>query len=141
MNAPVVALSFAGHADRFAPGEALTVEHQVEHATPGQVVAVELSVLWRTEGKGDEDIGVHLFKRYEPGSPEWRAGGPTRFTTQLPRSPLSYDGAIVKIKWCVRGRAFLHDGKEIVHERQFFLGHVKAPPATAAYEPAPVLLY
>ena len=31
------------------------------------VKAVELSVLWYTEGKGEEDLAVHFFDRFEPG--------------------------------------------------------------------------
>ena len=89
-----------------------------------EVRAAELSVLWYTEGKGDEDIGVHHFERLsaEEGTVvaprEW-----ARFLVRLPRSPLSYDGVIVKVCWCVRVRAFW-DAGEAVGEAPFRLGDV-----------------
>ena len=89
-------------------------------------------MLWHTEGKGDEDMAVHEFWRRDaddgrPLDPR----RPERFSTTLPNSPLSYDGQIVKVRWCVRVRVFPHRGKEIVGEKGFQLGDV--PPS----EPAP----
>ncbi|HVX63597.1 MAG TPA: hypothetical protein VHC19_23445, partial [Pirellulales bacterium] len=52
---------------------------------------------------------------------------PQRFSIKLPRSPLSYQGIIVKIQWCVRVRVFLPRGKELLAEAPFQLGAV--PPA------------
>ena len=57
---------------------------------------------------------------------------PQRFSTTLPRSPLSYDGQIVKIRWCVRVRAFLQRGKEVVGQKVFRLGNVSPTPCDAA---------
>jgi hypothetical protein len=42
----------------------------------------------------------------------------------LPASPLSYHGAILSIRWCVRVRAFLDRDREVVGERGFVLGNV-----------------
>jgi hypothetical protein len=42
----------------------------------------------------------------------------------LPNSPLSYDGVILRIRWCVRLRAFLTRGKQLVEQRTFRLGNV-----------------
>jgi hypothetical protein len=49
---------------------------------------------------------------------------PRRFSTVLPASPLSYDGEIVKICWCVRLRLFLPQGQEALTEVPFRLGNV-----------------
>jgi hypothetical protein len=49
---------------------------------------------------------------------------PRRFSTVLPASPLSYDGEIVKICWCVRLRIFLPQGQESLAEVPFRLGSV-----------------
>ena len=95
--------------------------------------AAELSVLWYTAGQGEEDMAVHHFERLvdEPGRPlDLRV--PHRFATVLPPSPLSYDGRIVKVCWCVRLRLFLPQGQESVAEVPFRLGNVPA----AASEPA-----
>jgi hypothetical protein len=82
-------------------------------------------VLWHTEGKGDEDMAVHEFWRCdaEDGRPI-DASKPERFSTTLPNSPLSYEGQIIKLRWCVRVRAFPSRGKEVVGEKVFQLGNV-----------------
>jgi hypothetical protein len=97
--------------------------------------AVELSILWYTAGKGEEDMAVHHFERLvdEPLRPlDLRV--PRRFATMLPASPLSYDGVIVKICWCVRLRVFLTPGQETMSEMPFRLGTVPTaqimPPTT-----------
>ena len=60
---------------------------------------------------------------------------PDRFSTTLPQSPLSYDGQIVKIRWCVRVRVIFKRGRDLVADKVFRLGNV--PPAKpAAVEPA-----
>jgi hypothetical protein len=47
-----------------------------------------------------------------------------QFETTLPNSPLSYEGTIVKVVWCVRVRVFLDRGKEFSAEWPFQLGRV-----------------
>ena len=92
---------------------------------------MEVSVLWHTEGKGDEDLAVHDFRRLsaENGDPI-DPRRPGRFSTVLPNSPLSYRGVIVKIRWCVRVRVFLTRGREVVGELHFRLGEVLPPRST-----------
>jgi len=122
---PAVNVRFDADAEVFAPGETLAGDYRVGGVRPDELRAVELSVLWHTEGKGDEDLSVHEFARRsaeEGHLPE--PGERVRFETKLPLSPLSYDGAIVKILWCVRVRVFLQGGKEVVGERRFRLGRV-----------------
>jgi len=85
-------------------------------------------VLWHSEGKGEEDIGVHFFERRLPSDAENGDLRPMRrLRTRLPNSPLSYAGAIVSVRWCVRLRLFLRRGRELVVEQPFLLGSV--PPA------------
>ncbi|MCI0332004.1 MAG: hypothetical protein L0228_02110 [Planctomycetes bacterium] len=113
----------------YQPGDRLTGRFMVDGTQPWQARAAELSVLWYTAGKGDEDMSVHHFERIvdEPARPlDLRM--PHRFATVLPTSPLSYDGEIVKVCWCVRLRIFLPQGQESVAETAFRLGSV--PPAT-----------
>ncbi len=112
----------------YRPGDSLSGQYSLEGVPPSDVRAVELSVLWHTEGKGDEDMSVHYFERVEPqnGQPiDLRH--PRRFTTALPNSPLSYEGLIVKICWRVRVRVFLPRGKELSYEVAFRLGSVPQP--------------
>ena len=72
-------------------------------------------------------MAVHFFERVtadESGQIDFLR--PRRFSTQLPNSPLTYDGVIVKIRWCVRLRVFLARGKHLVEERTFRLGTIPA---------------
>lgn len=117
---------------QFFPGEELSGQFLVVPEDARSLKAVEVSVLWYTEGKGDEDLGVHHFERLDAmdGANDLRR--PISFRTRLPKSPLSYEGSIVKIVWCVRVRAFPQRGEDILAEERFQLGNVPAiaPPAT-----------
>ncbi len=89
------------------------------------VRAAELSVLWYTAGKGEEDFAVHHFERHvDDVAKPLDLRVPLRFSTVLPPSPLSYDGKIVKICWCVRVRLFMPHAQEAVAELPFPLGGV-----------------
>jgi hypothetical protein len=108
----------------YLPDESLSGRWALAADLDRTVRAVELSVLWSTEGKGDEDFGVHHFERVEAqeaGVIEPRRSG--RFATRLPRTPLSYDGIVVKVCWYVRVRVFW-DGGEAMAEAAFRLGDV-----------------
>lgn len=125
MTGPEVVITLEGHRRNYEPGDVLRVEYQVDTGPLGPPRAVEVSVLWHTEGKGDEDLAVHYFNRLsndEDSLIDFR--GPQRFQTTLPRSPLSYDGVIVKLRWCVRVRVFPKRGKELVAEELFRLGDI-----------------
>ncbi|MCH8045884.1 MAG: hypothetical protein IID44_19400 [Planctomycetes bacterium] len=128
MNAPLVSLSFFQQQRVFVPGSVLSCEFQIDAVRPDDLEAVELSVLWFTEGKGEEDLDVHFFDRHEREDDERPALHVLRrFETMLPNSPLSYQGTIVKINWCVRVRLFLTGEREHVEDFPFHLGAVSAP--------------
>lgn len=128
MHEPVVNVFLDGNRRLYEPGETLAGEYRVESLSTAEPVAVEVSVLWYTEGQGDEDFAVHYFDRQTSANGQAvDLTQPRRYSTQLPASPLSYEGVIVKIRWCVRVRLFLPRGKDVVQEQPFQLGHV--PPA------------
>lgn len=132
MSDPQLIVTLDRHQRVFDPGEVLSAECRIEPLSLSEPRALEISVLWYTEGKGEEDLAVHYFDRLaseEGGGVDLRR--PYRFSTRLPASPLSYEGVIVKIRWCVRARLFLARGREIVSEQPFRLGHV--PPAAAVF--------
>ncbi len=132
---PTVVIRFEGDQRVHRPGASLCGEYWVESLTAEQVKAIEVSVLWHTEGKGDEDMAVHeLWRRDAAEDQPIDPRRPERFSTTLPRSPLSYEGQIVKVRWCVRVRVFPLHGKEIVQEKRFQLGDV---PAVAIRTAAP----
>jgi hypothetical protein len=109
----------------FRPGQAISGRYRVNMSEPTPVVqALEWSIEWETETSGTEDYGVHVVERLEPegGIPypeRWR-----EFEALLPRSPLSYDGLIIKVVWRVRGRAVFGKHREWVGELSFRLGDV-----------------
>lgn len=109
-----------------APGDVLKGSICVHPDCAEKVRSAELSILWYTAGKGEEDFGVHYFKRYTTEGPDAVELSRRReFRTLLPENPLSYDGLIVKVCWCARLRLFLPRGREQVIEASFQLGQVE----------------
>ena len=116
---------------QFQPGEEISGQFLVVPDDARTLKAVELSVLWYTEGKGDEDMGVHHFERLDAQDGGVDLSRPIGFRCRLPNSPLSYQGTILKIVWCVRVRAFPQRGEAFFSEDRFQLGNV---PAAAAFQ-------
>jgi hypothetical protein len=101
------------------------------------VTSLEASVIWVTEGKGSEDIGVHFFQRFaKDGLSRGTLGAPKRLSTVLPNSPLSYDGQIVKVRWAVRIRMFYGERQEISRDLDFQLGNAAIQAVVAVDEDA-----
>jgi hypothetical protein len=132
---PLLSVCLGGNRKHYSAGDELVCEYQIDAIEAADIQAVEASVLWLTEGKGEEDLGVHYFERRLPADAEDNDLRPLRrFKVLLPNSPLSYDGAIVRIRWCVRLRLFARRGKEYVLEYPFTLGAVPAVPVTTTPE-------
>ncbi len=142
---PRVTVSFAPDQAEYAPGDMLETSYRVAAIDPATITAVERSVVWYTEGKGEEDFGVIFFDRLiadsagtvsdEPtasAAADWPSGG---FSIRLPSSPLSYEGLIVKIRWCIRVRLIFSSGRDFVSEHVFFLGDI--PVARPLRHPVP----
>jgi len=134
---PLLSLCIDGTKREFAAGDELVCEYQIDAVDPADIQAVEASVLWHTEGKGEDDLGVHFFERRLPSDAENGDLRPMRrLRTRLPNSPLSYRGAILSIQWCVRLRLFLRRGREYVIEQPFTLGSVPDVRPMVFSEPA-----
>jgi hypothetical protein len=102
------------------PGETLSGSYAITGIGADDLRAVEVSVLWQTVGKGDENLGVHYFWRREARvGPDDIAVG--TWSVVLPRSPLSYHGVLFRIVWLVRLRVFVR-GKDFSEEQEFQLG-------------------
>ena len=122
---PAILIRLEGNGRNYRPGESFSGEYAFEDLAADQVKALEVSILWFTEGKGDEDIAIHKFWRMDFENGDFvDLQKPARFETILPNCPLSYDGQIVKVRWCVRVRAFLHRGREVFGQKEFRLGDV-----------------
>jgi hypothetical protein len=124
---PLLSLCIVSGQRHFAAGDELVCEYQIDAVDPADIQAVEASILWHTEGKGEDDIGVHFFERRLPADADDGDLRPMRrLRTHLPNSPLSYRGVILSIQWCVRLRLFLRRGREYLVEEPFTLGSVPA---------------
>lgn len=107
------------------PHDLLELEYCLRRVEPSEVDQLELSVMWRTEGKGTEDIGVHFFESLSGAElSDLINARPKHACTTMPASPLSFEGSLLKIRWCVRLRLHLADGREITTEQPFYLGHL-----------------
>ncbi len=105
--------------------DVLEFEYRISNIHQSTIAALEVSVVWLTEGKGTEDLGVHFFQRLTGNSlaaSDWSL--PQKVQVPLPDSPLSYEGRLLKISWCVRVRFYLNDGTELVAQQPFYLGTV-----------------
>jgi hypothetical protein len=112
----------------YRPTELLAGAFQLVGDPPDRYT-IELSVLWRTEGKGTEDIGVILFEEWADDGRPFDFGSPQEFSVELPQTPRSYDGVLVKIHWLARVRLRRPSGREIVAEEGFRLDPVRAVPS------------
>jgi hypothetical protein len=125
MTRQAIRLTLDSATAHYEPGDRLTGRYMVDGTQALIVRAAELSVLWYTAGKGEEDMAVHHFERLvDEALRPLDLRVPRRFATILPASPLSYDGHIVKVCWCARLRLYLNQGQETVAEVPFRLGNV-----------------
>ena len=120
---PLISIQLHKNRKTFSPGQSLECDYQIDAVGKDEIHAVEASVLWYSEGKGEEDMSVHFFERRVASDTQDRdLRSLSRLSTILPNSPLSYDGMIVKIHWCVRIRAFLRRGRQSSAQQPFQLG-------------------
>ncbi|MEM9644028.1 MAG: hypothetical protein AAF989_03450 [Planctomycetota bacterium] len=100
----------------------LSANWSVRRVSQDRLQGIELSVLWLTDGKGDEDLHVHHFERLDAADiANLNVSLPQSLSCRLPPTPLSYHGRLVSVRWCLRVRLFMTDGKEIVTESPFHL--------------------
>lgn len=104
----------------FVPGTVLRGKVVLMPLPGDEKHRVELSVLWETEGKGDTDRGVILFRALADGDPA-AASAEHAFETPLPVLPLTYDGKLIKIRWLVRVRRYVTFGDDMIFEEPFTL--------------------
>ena len=120
---PLLSIQLFDHLPSYLPNSTLKCDYQIDAIPQDELQAIEASVMWFTEGKGDEDLAVHYFERRVAADVEdGNLLALRSFETKLPSSPLSYSGKIVQVRWCVRLRAFLRKGKESSLDHPFWLG-------------------
>lgn len=129
---PAIDVQFDVPGRRYVPGSRLVARYRIGGVELEAIRALELSVAWYTEGKGEEDLVVHAFERIVDDAALRTVPTGGVLETTLPPSPLSYEGIIVKIRWCVRVRVFSAGGRDFVSEHVFDVGTV--PPARPVAE-------
>ncbi len=122
---PLISIQIQDLRPYFEPGTTIDCDYQIDAVDLSELQAVEASVLWFTEGKGGEDMGIHYFERRVPADADGDLRQWRRFQVTLPNSPLSYDGQLVRIRWCVRVRVILKQGRQYCAEHPFQLGAVR----------------
>ncbi|TWT72987.1 hypothetical protein [Allorhodopirellula solitaria] len=106
----------------YSAGGYLRASWRVSRVKLEELSSVEVSVLWYTEGKGDEDLSVHYFRRYDAANLRNLGIGDSQpIHCRLPPSPLSYRGHLLKIQWGIRVRVFVEEGREAVAEHPFYV--------------------
>ncbi|PQO26607.1 hypothetical protein [Blastopirellula marina] len=122
---PHISISLDRPTRQYAADDELIARFDISNLPAVNIQAIEASVLWHTEGTGEEDMSAHEFVRLVPGDDaDGDLTRPQTLKTRLPRSPLSYDGKIVKIHWVVRVRVFVGRGRDLVEELEFELSAV-----------------
>lgn len=125
MSRPDVRCAIRSVSASYMPGDLLMPSYTLDLVDGSELNAIETSVIWHTSGKGQEDIGVHFFERRQRKELDQidRSVAQT-LTVRLPNTPLSYDGKIVQVSWCLRIRVFLADGRQFTFDEPFRLGNV-----------------
>ncbi len=110
--------------DVYDAGEFLTGRYRLDPRCASSECHVDILVSWQSMGKGETDRGVqHRESRTVPdGETTDSAGG--EFSILLPASPVTYNGVLIKIAWCMEIR--VHAGRDFQGETTapFQLGHV-----------------
>ncbi|MGB1927206.1 MAG: hypothetical protein ACPHL6_11775 [Rubripirellula sp.] len=119
---PAIRLTLCNSDGRYHAGGELTATWRVSRVNVEELQGLEVSVLWHTEGKGDEDLHVHHFQRISKLKlREIGVENDQSIQCVLPATPLSYHGQLIRLSWCVRMRLYLEDGREIISESPFYL--------------------
>jgi len=100
----VVEISLDGNRRAVAPRDTLRGTLQWVLDAPPE--SVELRLLWYTEGRGDQDVGVARSLRIEAPA----AVGSSPFDFEAPGGPYSCAGRLVSVRWALE--AIARPGKE-----------------------------
>lgn len=96
-------IDLAGGRTSYEAGEELVGVVRLTPLPGRPLPRVELSVLWRTEGRGSTDTGIAHAEVLTAGQQEAPAEG-FPFRARLPLLPRSYRGDLIEIHWLVRVR-------------------------------------
>jgi len=95
-----LSIDIAEYKTSFRPGE--EIRGTVRWNLPGDPESVEVSLFWRTEGKGTQDVGVIETLKHEAPGPL----GQKDFTFILPPAPFSFSGRLISIIWAIEATSY-----------------------------------
>lgn len=130
---PLLSIQIYNDPPVYRPGDSMRFDFQIDAIAAVDLSAVEASIVWTTEGKGDEDLGIHFFERRIATDADGDLRSLRTCHVTLPNSPLSYHGELLQVRWKARVRIFVRGGAEYCVEKPFILS------ATAKTSPARVL--
>ncbi len=108
-------------APSYIPGSDLDCVIRVEPSPGAAVKQIDARVQWSTCGKGNRDCGSIFQDRIELAPSDQSLVKTLRLTTVMPRSPVSYRGFLLQIRWAIVVRVTMVDGTEVVEEYPFAL--------------------
>ena len=125
---PLISIHLDKPGKDYVPSDNLVCDYQIDAIEAEEILMVEVSVLWVSSGKGDEDSGIHFIRRrLADTAMDADLREMERIETTLPPTPLSYTGEILNIQWCVRIRLILKNGDEYVVDQEFRVGEMALP--------------
>ena len=90
-----LSIDIAEQKTEFHPGE--NIQGTLRWNLPENPESVEISLFWRTEGKGTQDVGVIETKKFDnPGSLAQK-----EFSFKIPNQPYSFSGKLISIIWAI----------------------------------------
>ncbi|MBL7154274.1 MAG: hypothetical protein ISS79_11200 [Phycisphaerae bacterium] len=87
----------------FRPGDKLA--GTVRWNLPQNPESIEISLFWRTEGKGTQDVGVIETTKHATPGPL----GQKDFAFTLPPAPYSFSGKLISIIWALEATVYPDD--------------------------------
>lgn len=128
-----------GGRDTFQPGEEISGTARWE--LPKNPRWLEVSLFWRTEGEGNQDMSVVERIRFETSS----AHGTKDFRLKVPSGPYSFSGSLISIIWWIQ-LAEIRDrnpvskritispkGREVVYKDQISVPLLNLPERSTAF--------
>ena len=120
---PSITIRIKGDRESFAPGELL--RGAIAWQSTDALNPAELSVLWHTEGKGDQDSGIVHFEEVALDDRLEHL-----FEVKLPLLPLTYHGELLKIHWTIRVRVDKRWSRDPLFELPFEIRATDSAPVT-----------
>ena len=95
-----LSIDIAEQKTQFRPAE--EIRGTLRWNLPENPESIELSLFWRTEGKGTQDVEVIETKKFDnPGSLAQK-----EFCFKVPTEPYSFSGKLISIVWALEATSY-----------------------------------